>query len=766
MSPQIEKIGEQLENIFRADKAFINRPNIEKKSELGKVGSFEYSKIQNFNSKCYVDHITSTKHLTPVPIMYGNYCTWGAIDIDNYKLTDKEKINIINKAHFNGLIPCHSKSGGFHLFGFAAEMVPASLMVGRLRKVAFEVLGLPKNTEIFPKQTELNDGDTGNGITIPYRSYFLANNPFPHCVGLYTEAADPNKVLTMKIGQFFGYAARYAKGRGLSFHQIFENYCSEETQQLQQEAAAKDSMQDPKIRKLSASDLLEKIKKEDMKLSDAESFFDDTITLAVGKLVAAAVSDQDIKQKIFDTIGSLHDRGCPHEYLNKKIAKARAGQQIDDPELVLPKLLESLVYIKKHNSFFDRSTNDQYDKEAVNFTYGRYNRAFKIKGANSLSGFLMSNPKRIVVEDYVYRPQSYNADNPIIIIKGKKYINTYRPTDLKPAQGDITLWNELLKHIFNDQQEYIDQFLDWITFQIQNPGIKIRYAVVIVTTQFQMGKSSLFRAIRECLGSHNVKVINVKEALDKSKGYLTDSQLVLIDEMKSEGNFSEREALLNNLKQVITEDFISSRKLYEDYRTVETISNYILFTNNTDALSLPRNEQRYWVYINKNNRLSEDFYKRYHAWLDQGGAAAILYYLQNRTISTDFNPKAVAPKTPFLDVMSVSGSHPLTQLVQQLYEEQQEPFEEGRDVISSTDLFNWFKESKQIGKARVNDIVRALEVIGARPLGQCRFELHKKIIKPSLYVIRNHERYQHMSNQEIADKHYSPLRYANQNGII
>ena len=45
MSPQIEKIGEQLENIFRADKAFINRPNIEKKSELGKVGSFEYSKI-------------------------------------------------------------------------------------------------------------------------------------------------------------------------------------------------------------------------------------------------------------------------------------------------------------------------------------------------------------------------------------------------------------------------------------------------------------------------------------------------------------------------------------------------------------------------------------------------------------------------------------------------------------------------------------------------------------------------------------------------
>ena len=429
MSPQIESIGKQLETIFKSKYAYINRPNIHKKSELGKVSSFN-AKLENFNSRSFVEHITSTTHLTPVPIIEGKYCNWGAIDIDNYKLTDNEKINIVNKAHFNGLIPCYSKSSGFHLFAFSDDLIPTKLMIGRLRKVAFEVLGLPKTTEIFPKQNELRDGETGNGITIPYRSYFLANNPFPHCVGLYTEAAAPNKILTMKIGQFISYAARYARGRGLNFHQMFENYYSDETQQLHQEAAVKDSMQDPKLRKLSASDLLEKIKKEDMNLSDAESFFDDTITLAVGKLVAAAVSDQDIKQKIFDTIGSLHDRGCPLEYLDKKIAKARAGQQIDDPELVLPKLLESLVYIKKHNSFFDRSTNDHYDKEAVNFTYGRYNRAFKIKGANSLSGFLMSNPKRIVVEDYVYRPQSYNAENPIITIKGKKYINTYRPTDL------------------------------------------------------------------------------------------------------------------------------------------------------------------------------------------------------------------------------------------------------------------------------------------------------------------------------------------------
>ena len=111
------------------------------------------------------------------------------------------------------------------------------------------------------------------------------------------------------------------------------------------------------------------------------------------------------------------------------------------------------------------------------------------------------------------------------------------------------------------------------------------------------------------MGSHNAKEIDVGQAIDKSKGYLTNSQLVLIDEMQSAGDFNEKMKLLNHLKRIITEDSISSRALFIDYKIVQSCTNYILFTNHKDALSLPPNEVRYWVFMSDRERMPDSFYK-------------------------------------------------------------------------------------------------------------------------------------------------------------
>jgi hypothetical protein len=429
---------------------------------------------------------------------------------------------------------------------------------------------------------------------------------------------------------------------------------------------------------------------------------------------------------------------------------------------VFAKLPREIIYIKKNCTFWDTNTNDEYDKETINFVYGKFKKALDRRGAKSVTGYLQQHPKRLIVENYIYKPQLYKEGECITQVGNKKYINTYKPTSLQAVKGDTSLWDKLLNHIFQDQTQYKEHFLDWIAFIVQNPGVKIRYAIVIVSTMFQTGKGSIFRCIRECLGKQNCKAITVGEALDKSKGYLTDKQLVLIDEMKSEGNYSEKEQLLNHLKIIITEGEVGSRKLYQDYKTIETDTNYLLFTNNIDALSLPQNEERYWVYINKGERLAQQFYKDYHTWIDNGGAEAVLYELKERIISDDFDPKGTAPKTPFLNEMSGAGAHPLTQIFKTYYDEMTFPFEEDRDIVSSSDLFDWFKEAKLLGRARINDVVKALEVLGARPLGQCRVLWGGKTIKPSLYIIRNHRKYENLSTQEIAKK-YNKVIFANKN---
>jgi hypothetical protein len=265
--------------------------------------------------------------------------------------------------------------------------------------------------------------------------------------------------------------------------------------------------------------------------------------------------------------------------------------------------------------------------------------------------------------------------------------------------------------------------------------------------------------------------------------------MVLIDEMQSVGDFSEGRSLLNDLKRIITEKEVSSRELYKDYRIVKTCANYILFSNNKNALALKPNEVRYWVYITERPRANQEFYTKIHKWLDDGGAAAILYELLNREISPKFDPNAIAPKTPFLGQMSTAAEHPLTAIIRRRFEEKQTPFITGDgkeiDVIGSTELFDWLKNNNLLGRARINDVSNALEQIGARNLGQCRVKVrnikqedfmpdnindpgyvHKKVYqnkKPTLYLLNKLDELMQLDPQQIADEYYTPINTDREN---
>ena len=117
--------------------------------------------------------------------------------------------------------------------------------------------------------------------------------------------------------------------------------------------------------------------------------------------------------------------------------------------------------------------------------------------------------------------------------------------------------------------------------------------------------------------------------------------------------------------------------------------------------------------------------------------------------------------------MSEKGAPALSKQIKSMFDEIQEPFTEDRDIIGSTELFEFLKNHKLLGRSRINDVVNGLEFIGGIPLGQVRVAIQEsnndinktKIIRPSLYIIRNHERYDGMKGQDIAE-HYNPFPYA------
>lgn len=110
-------------------------------------------------------HLEGKVGLGIVPIREDNTARWGAIDIDQYPVALDKLYADIQRLHLP-LIVLRTKSGGAHLTCFTSDAVPASLMRTRLLEMA-RVLGYP-STEIFPKQTNLEENDTGNWLNMPY----------------------------------------------------------------------------------------------------------------------------------------------------------------------------------------------------------------------------------------------------------------------------------------------------------------------------------------------------------------------------------------------------------------------------------------------------------------------------------------------------------------------------------------------------------------------------------------------------------------------
>ena len=112
--------------------------------------------------------LAGTYGLGIIPIRDDDTVVFGAVDIDVY--ADLSHAAIVKRlAAFKlPLIVCRSKSGGAHLFLFAAEPVAAADMQRRLQEIAAR-LGFG-TAEVFPKQTAVKaeDGDLASWINMPY----------------------------------------------------------------------------------------------------------------------------------------------------------------------------------------------------------------------------------------------------------------------------------------------------------------------------------------------------------------------------------------------------------------------------------------------------------------------------------------------------------------------------------------------------------------------------------------------------------------------
>ena len=137
------------------------------KNESGKLEAKSWIEKEQLTEQKWIDHLDGKEpSLGIIPIRDDNTCTWGAIDIDTYDGFDHKKlIKTINEKNLP-LVVCKSKSGGAHVFLFVKEPCTARDMQIKLTEIAAWI-GYGES-EIFPKQIELNSKGTGNFLNLPY----------------------------------------------------------------------------------------------------------------------------------------------------------------------------------------------------------------------------------------------------------------------------------------------------------------------------------------------------------------------------------------------------------------------------------------------------------------------------------------------------------------------------------------------------------------------------------------------------------------------
>jgi hypothetical protein len=460
-------------------------------------------------------------------------------------------------------------------------------------------------------------------------------------------------------------------------------------------------------------------------------------------------------------------------YWRKDLKGAGVLDGFIDPEQEekIKDFVKNIIYIKNDEIFYDKSTGKEYGQKAIQVTYGHI---FSGKLAKVISCF-SANEGAQLVEQSVYRPDLFKTiDDPMVKDEnGLSQLNTYRPSEVKATPPDtpevkqhIENFKELIEKLTEHEgtgtdskgkeHNLYDYVLDHLSMPFQQPGNKVRSAVLMHSKEKQLGKGTVFTIVQEALGKDNCAVISPLEAIDKAKGFL-EHQLVLIDEIKLDNDYKKNISTLNVLKPLMTNEHHRMRPLFHNWKHIYSTCGFMLFTNHDDALAVETNEARYtMIDVGKTREEmgGDEFYDLF--WtrdgkLKDGVVGAVKWFLTNRKISEKFNPKSVSLKTDFLEVMSKKAGHPVLRDIEHLFKERATPFHQ--TIISIQEAFKYLKKENNI-PGRINDFADALNKLGCERVGEVK---HKNTGKhPVFWITRSHNFFCDKTMSSMANKYWLP----------
>jgi hypothetical protein len=328
---------------------------------------------------------------------------------------------------------------------------------------------------------------------------------------------------------------------------------------------------------------------------------------------------------------------------NRDLEEAQAadlGDADDGDEIgqAMKMLRNRYVYAARRDEVWDRRAKDWISTRALSFAQSHAMPIDENGHPCDAMKMLARDARAQRVHDERYMPGVHEE---IAHDEGVDWLNTWRPSDLKPVKGDPSPMLRHIDYLFEGRMELIKHQLDWMAYVIQNPGGKINHAPLIISDHHGVGKNMLADAMIRILGQHNTAEITEEMIAEGRYDFMKRAQLLVVGETMS----GDRKDLAHKLKPLLTQTVVRVNEKNVKGYDIPNIANFMMFSNHENAAHIEDNDRRYFVVISRAEPQDPQYYVDMYEYIESDALAGFAQFLLERDLS-HFNPKAPAPSTP------------------------------------------------------------------------------------------------------------------------
>ncbi len=259
-------------------------------------------------------------------------------------------------------------------------------------------------------------------------------------------------------------------------------------------------------------------------------------------------------------------------------------------------------------------------------------------GADMVRMWKASEKRRTV------RPEDVVFD-PTMAADPEKTVNLFDGFAMEPKAGDVEPMMQLIHYLVSracsdaaDTDEVFHWLMCWLAYPLQNPGAKLRTAVVMHGDE-GAGKNFLFDTVVAIYGKYGA-LVGQDELEDKFNDWRSCKLFVVGDEVSSRAELVHNK---NRLKALITSPTVQINPKNLPRREERNHMNIVFLSNELQPLALDNSDRRYLVVYTPRAKDFE-FYRKLGEWRKNGGVEAFYHYLMCYPLD-GFVPYAPAPMT-------------------------------------------------------------------------------------------------------------------------